>query len=67
MSDYVIDVCNWCGESFVIRSGCECKKLASNQEWLDKAGLIKKPIQTITISDQSKVTEEQIRNSLNNI
>lgn len=42
MSYKEFGVCDWCKESFAIRHGCECKKLASNQEWLNKAGLIKK-------------------------
>ena len=44
MPDHVIGICDWCRESYVIRYGCECKKLASNQEWLEKAGLMVKPI-----------------------
>jgi len=63
----VIAICSWCRESYVVRYGCGCKKLASNQEWLDKAGLIKKTNSTISRTVRSKVVEEQIRNELNNI
>ena len=48
-------ICDWCGEAYLIKSCCECKKLASNLEWLDKAGLMVKPISCDKCGDDGEV------------